>query len=57
MLFSCESQTFDNRPAATPVISPEISNQQVSAFAEDSVGHIWIGTMRGLNKFAVNEFQ
>lgn len=38
------------------VISSEISNQQVSAFAEDAFGHIWISTIRGLNKFNINEY-
>ncbi|MDR1683672.1 MAG: response regulator [Candidatus Symbiothrix sp.] len=39
------------------MISSEISNPQVTAFAEDSTGHIWIGTLRGLNKCVVNDFQ
>lgn len=39
------------------LISNDISNQQITTFAEDSIGHIWIGTLRGLNKFTVNEFQ
>jgi signal transduction histidine kinase/DNA-binding response OmpR family regulator/ligand-binding sensor domain-containing protein len=55
---SCNSQLSDKAPEnRSLIISPEISNQQISSFAEDSVGHIWIGTMRGLNKFVVNEFQ
>lgn len=32
-------------------ISRSLSNQFVHTFGEDSLGHIWIGTFRGLNKF------
>ena len=42
--------------AETPVITNGISNQRVTAFAEDVHGHIWIGTFRGLNRFNVHEF-
>ena len=57
LLFSCSKE--QNAPTATdaPTVSSEISNQCITSFAEDSTGHIWIGTMRGLNKFMVNEFQ
>ena len=41
----------------TPVITGDISNQRVTAFAEDAQGHIWIGTFRGLNRYNVHEFQ
>jgi signal transduction histidine kinase/ligand-binding sensor domain-containing protein/DNA-binding response OmpR family regulator len=55
---SCNSQLSDKAPEnRSLIISPEISNQQITAFAEDSLGHIWIGTSRGLNKFNVHEFQ
>ena len=40
----------------SPVIANSISNQKVSSFAEDTQGHIWIGTFRGLNRFNVHEF-
>lgn len=40
----------------SPVISNYISNQNITAFAEDQQGHIWIGTSRGLNKFDVYEY-
>ncbi len=30
---------------------PDISNQTVKCFGEDSLGYIWIGTGRGLNRF------
>ncbi len=32
-------------------MSDDISNRRVTAFAEDSAGHIWLGTFRGLNRF------
>jgi signal transduction histidine kinase/ligand-binding sensor domain-containing protein/DNA-binding response OmpR family regulator len=37
-------------------VSTEISNQHVTAFAEDSHGQIWIGTARGLNKYVGNTY-
>jgi signal transduction histidine kinase/DNA-binding response OmpR family regulator/ligand-binding sensor domain-containing protein len=57
LLISCTNEQNTPLAGSVPVVSSEISNQQVSAFAEDSTGHIWIGTMRGLNKFVVDEFQ
>lgn len=41
----------------SPLVSDNISNQQIKAFAEDAQGHIWIGTFRGLNKYNAREFQ
>jgi signal transduction histidine kinase/ligand-binding sensor domain-containing protein/DNA-binding response OmpR family regulator len=38
-------------------VANSISNQQVTSFAEDSMGHIWIATIRGLNKFNIFEYQ
>jgi ligand-binding sensor domain-containing protein len=38
------------------VIANNLSNQQVTSIAEDAFGHIWIGTIRGLNKFNVFEY-
>jgi len=37
-------------------ITKDISNQQITSFTEDSFGHIWIGTFRGLNKYNAHEF-
>ncbi|MCF0174849.1 MAG: hybrid sensor histidine kinase/response regulator, partial [Bacteroidales bacterium] len=37
------------------VISNELSNKRTTAIAEDSQGHIWIGTFRGLNRHDVHE--
>ncbi|MDR2653658.1 MAG: hypothetical protein LBC68_15375 [Prevotellaceae bacterium] len=38
------------------VIATDISNQQITSFAEDSLGHIWIGTPRGANKYITYEY-
>lgn len=56
---SCHETEPTHHPAntiSTPLITNNISNQQVNAFAEDAQGHIWIGTFRGLNKYNVHEF-
>ncbi|MDR0973077.1 MAG: response regulator [Prevotellaceae bacterium] len=33
------------------IVANDLSNQRVTSFAEDTQGHIWIGTYRGLNKY------
>ncbi len=38
------------------VLSGRLSNQRVNAFAEDKLGHIWMATQRGINRFDGNEF-
>ena len=38
------------------VLSDRLSNQRVNAFAEDKLGHIWMATQRGINRFDGNEF-
>ena len=38
------------------VIADRLSNQRVNAFAEDTDGHIWIGTFRGLNKYTIHDY-
>ncbi len=38
------------------VISDDISNQHVKAFAEDRYGQMWIATFRGLNKYDGNKY-
>ena len=59
LLFSCMgkecTQTALVQPAGK-IISPDISNQQITSFAEDAQGHIWIGTGRGANKYDAYEF-
>lgn len=37
--------------AQAPIFSATLSNPEVTCFAQDSTGHIWIGTARGLNRF------
>ena len=37
-------------------VADRLSNQRVNAFAEDTDGHIWIGTFRGLNKYSIHEY-
>ncbi|HHU41090.1 MAG TPA: hypothetical protein GXZ44_02155, partial [Fermentimonas caenicola] len=55
---SCNAPVDFKNPVKeqTPVIANDISNQKITAFAEDEHGHIWIGTFRGLNKYDGNEF-
>ena len=56
---SCRQVESVQQPEITisnPLVTNNISNQQVNAFAEDAQGHIWIGTFRGLNKYNVHEF-
>ena len=43
-------------PDGSLVISNRLSNQRVNCFAEDSYGHIWMGTARGLNKHTPGEY-
>ena len=38
------------------LVEDRLSNQRVSAFAEDTDGHIWIGTSRGLDKYTVHDY-
>ena len=38
------------------VVSSGLSNRNVTCFAEDAEGYIWIGTESGLNKFNGNEY-
>lgn len=38
------------------VISTELSNQQITGFAEDADGYMWIATHRGLNRYNGYDF-
>ena len=40
----------------SPIIANDLSNQKVTAIAEDAQGHIWIGTFRGLNRYDVHDY-
>ena len=57
LLGSChnkENDIFINTESS--VVSEVLSNQHVTAFAEDSIGYIWIGTERGLNRYDSQNF-
>lgn len=43
-------------PGCSPVISPDLSNNQINSICEDAAGHIWIATFRGLNKYSGGNF-
>ncbi|MDL2303859.1 response regulator [Bacteroides sp. OttesenSCG-928-D19] len=54
---SCEQVTDrDYNTDTNYAITNDISNQQITGFAEDSFGHIWISTFRGLNKYNAQEY-
>lgn len=58
-LSACSHYNGEDIP--TPVegsvmLSPNISNQRVNGFAEDRQGHVWMATLRGLNRFDGHEF-
>lgn len=51
-----QEKTEEGSGVESPVITNDLSNQKVTSFAEDTQGHIWIGTFRGLNKYNVHEY-
>lgn len=56
---SCQSKEVTPQQHAgieSPVISNDISNQKITAIAEDAQGYIWLGSFRGLNKYNVREY-
>ncbi|MDF9830510.1 signal transduction histidine kinase/ligand-binding sensor domain-containing protein/DNA-binding response OmpR family regulator [Parabacteroides sp. PF5-6] len=58
-LLSISCAQTDNREMVIETdhrIATTISNQQITSFAEDCFGNIWIGTFRGLNKYNGYEF-
>ena len=57
LFFSCNGS--DPVPVPEPgtvIVSSRLSNLRVNSIAEDSDGHIWIATSRGLNKYNAHEF-
>ena len=59
LFISCQKPEMqENRPGftGTPEVSQDISNLNIRAFYEDTLGHIWIGTDRGLNRFTGKEY-
>ena len=59
LIAACRPSSTKTAPDSgieSPVITNDLSNQKVTAFAEDAQGHIWMGTFRGLNKYNVHEY-
>lgn len=59
VLVACgrRAETAASAPEADDYeISQVLSNQFVHSIAEDSLGHIWIGTFRGLNRYDSRDF-
>ena len=48
-----DTKTAPEGSIESPVITNDLSNQKVTAFAEDAQGHIWIGTSRGVNIISI----
>ena len=59
-LSSCHSDNGNgdenSEPITAKVTASDLSNQRVTAFAEDAQGFMWIGTFRGLNSFNSHKF-
>ena len=53
---SCRNGRQQYYDPAVMQISQELSNQNITAFAEDSLGYIWMGTERGLNRYNRSEY-
>ena len=54
---NCVGKKEDSAHIEPPfTISKDISNQEITSFAEDKYGYIWIATNRGLNKFNGYDF-
>lgn len=59
LLTGCSTKT-ESRPDSSDEmtrIDYSISNLKVQSIAEDRFGHIWIGTLRGLNKYNGYQYQ
>lgn len=57
LLIACNSISGEKQQERPDkLISNSISNQFVTSFAEDALGHIWMSTIRGLNKYNVYEY-
>lgn len=50
-LLSCQTAEREYIPPSSMNVSSRLSNQIVRCFAEDTLGYIWIGTDRGLNRY------
>ena len=57
LTISCKQSNYTQESQdSSRIVSDDISNQQITSFAEDALGHMWIGTFRGLNKSVVHEY-
>ena len=54
ILVSCNGKP--ERIISRTTVSDQLSSRQVTCFAEDSTGYIWVGTQRGLNRYNSDEF-
>lgn len=45
------------QPVSYSIVSPDISFLDVNAFAQDSLGYMWIATLGGLNRYNGYEYQ
>lgn len=55
---SCQEKApvQDSPVSQSKVLSPTLSNQSITCFAEDAQGYIWIGTESGLNQYNGSEY-
>lgn len=53
---SCTESLSEKFPSRKMMVSPVLSNLNISAVVQDSYGYIWIGTARGLNRFNGYEY-
>lgn len=59
-LFSCNpDREADERtvPAPDTTVSTDLSHMCVRSFSQDSLGYVWIATLRGLNRYNGYEFR
>lgn len=56
IVVSCGKKQEEAKDDMSFVVSSNISNYSVRCFAEDTIGHIWIGTDRGLNRYDGNHY-
>lgn len=51
-----DASVTDKDEEQSLVVGDELSNNQVKCFAEDTLGQMWIGTFRGLNRYDGKEY-
>ncbi len=60
LLSACNVESPCGQTSEAPAdlqISSSLSNQRISSIAQDSLGYVWMGTYRGLNRFNGHEMQ